>query len=133
MKRNFNNPTNYRVGQGGPHPESGLSRKNYPLTDRDNELQGETNSPQIFALYNRTQTMENEEAAPRGRIAEQKDYEPYKGTNEQHYPVDQSQEAWDRPEPMTEQNVRMEYVKMGIESENEPFRADATPTDEYKY
>lgn len=110
-------------GQSGPRPKSGLSRENYPLTTRDNELQGETNSPQIYALYNRTQTMENQEASQRGSISES-GHEPYRTDWPSHRNVGQSQETWDgNTAPMTEENVRMKYVQLGVNSEDEPFKA----------
>lgn len=131
MKRNFNNPDNFRVREDFKHPEPHLARANYPLDDRENELAGEINSPTIAALYNRTQTMENEEAPPRGRIADQRDEQPYKNRSDEHYPVGQTQETWDQPEAMTEENVRMKYVKMGVDNTDEPFSATIEPDGEY--
>ena len=126
MKRNFNNPTNFRVRQSGPKQRDNLDSEHYPLDNRELELEGEINSPTIPSVHKRLPTIDSEEAAPRGSIGESS-HEAYEASRG-HFPdVAQSQDTWDDPQEMTEDNVRMKYVKLGVESEDESYRADNTP------
>ncbi len=132
MKRNFNNPTNKRIGQAGPgfRPGQGtLDRASYPLDDREKELENEINSPTIPAVYKRVQTIDSEEAPPRGSVGSGS-HEPYKEGREHYDGVSTGLDTWDEPGEMTETNQRMKYVQSGVDSEDEPFRANET-TNEY--
>ncbi len=118
MKRESNNPTNFRIRQSGVSEKS-YSTSNDPLGDREQELEGEINSPTIPALYNRTLNITNESRGTDGTPSVNKgSYNPggERGGGQQAPP-----ETWDDPKPMTEDNVRMKFVSMGVEPIEEPM------------